>query len=108
MPGFDGTGPFGSGPFTGRGRGDCVVQEDLIGGKGKTKDGRAVFMPGKGQTGPAEAGLAAGRRAGACPCAPEITPEEEACILKNRGKALKKELEGINFRIETLEKIKFD
>jgi len=25
MPGFDGTGPMGKGPFTGRGRGFCVV-----------------------------------------------------------------------------------
>ncbi len=108
MPGFDGTGPFGSGPFTGRGRGDCVVQQDYIDGKWKTKDGRAVFMPGKNQTGPAEAGFAAGRCAGACPYAPEIRPEEEASILKNQEKALKRELDGINLRIETLEKIKFD
>ncbi len=26
MPGFDGTGPWGAGPMTGRGEGYCVVQ----------------------------------------------------------------------------------
>ncbi len=108
MPGFDGTGPFGSGPFTGKGRGDCVVQEDFIGGKKKIKDGRAVFLPGEGRTAPAKAGLAAGRCAGQYPYAPESFPEEEACILKNREKALKRQLECTNLRIEALEKIQFD
>lgn len=27
MPGFDGTGPFGKGPMTGRGMGFCVLKE---------------------------------------------------------------------------------
>jgi len=28
MPGFDGTGPAGQGPFTGRGRGFCIIPLD--------------------------------------------------------------------------------
>jgi len=28
MPGFDGTGPLGKGPFTGRGEGYCVLPDD--------------------------------------------------------------------------------
>jgi len=28
MPGFDGTGPAGQGPFTGKGRGFCVIPLD--------------------------------------------------------------------------------
>jgi hypothetical protein len=35
MPGFDGTGPNGKGPMTGKGRGYCVVQ---IGQKGYAVD----------------------------------------------------------------------
>jgi len=30
MPGFDGTGPLGQGPFTGGGRGFCVMPIDYI------------------------------------------------------------------------------
>ncbi len=109
MPGFDGAGPFGAGPFTGRSAGYCVVQRDHSEGKWKTKDGRAVFMPWNDKTGPPEAGPAAGRGGGCCarayPYALKISPEEEACILKNREKALKRELKGINFCIETLKKL---
>ena len=28
MPGFDGTGPFGQGPMTGKGRGYCIIPLD--------------------------------------------------------------------------------
>ncbi len=28
MPGFDGTGPIGTGPFTGKGMGYCVIKLD--------------------------------------------------------------------------------
>lgn len=30
MPGFDGTGPFGQGPMTGRGNGYCVVPVNYV------------------------------------------------------------------------------
>jgi hypothetical protein len=41
MPGFDGTGPLGQGPMTGRGMGFCVLQESKD--RAGQADGLAVF-----------------------------------------------------------------
>jgi hypothetical protein len=55
MPAFDGTGPLGKGPFTGRGQGYCVVER------------KEVFdMPRGDGTGPMGLGPMTGRAAGYC------------------------------------------
>jgi hypothetical protein len=85
MPGFDGTGPFGQGPMTGRGLGFCVLtnseetqgqvkgfaglQGTPISQKGKHSEntGKEVInMPFGDGTGPAGAGPMTGRAAGFC------------------------------------------
>jgi len=85
MPGFDGTGPLGQGPMTGRGMGFCVLQESkdrpgrvegLAGLQGRPfkkkgndfgNTGREVInMPLGDGTGPAGAGPMTGRAAGFC------------------------------------------
>lgn len=164
MPGFDGTGPIGKGPLTGRGMGYCAVKldEDIY----KGSKGKGVFdMPRGDGTGPMGLGPMTGRQAGYCAgynmpgyanpiagrgyfgwgrgggfgrgrgmgrrnwyqatglfgwqraaigypafggapaFAPEVTPKQEADILKNEAEFLKKQLEEIQGRIEALEKI---
>jgi len=85
MPGFDGTGPLGQGPMTGRGRGFCVLAnskdnpgqvEGFVGINGKPvvkmnenfrfrgKD--VIDMPFGDGTGPAGMGPMTGRAAGFC------------------------------------------
>jgi hypothetical protein len=85
MPGFDGTGPLGQGPMTGRGQGFCVLTTSEenpneiqgfagIDGKpiGKTNErskfaGKEVIdMPFGDGTGPAGLGPMTGRAAGFC------------------------------------------
>ena len=87
MPGFDGTGPLGQGPMTGRGQGFCVLtssEENLgqikglagIDGKpiGQTKKNEGsnitrkevIDMPAGNGTGPAGMGPMTGRAVGYC------------------------------------------
>ncbi len=87
MPGFDGTGPLGKGPMTGRGQGFCVLTaskenpnqiQGFAGidskpiGQVKTKAGLTLSgkevtdMPFGDGTGPAGAGPMTGRAAGFC------------------------------------------
>ena len=84
MPGFDGTGPLGQGPMTGRGRGFCVLQESkdrpgqangLAGLKGTPignvnttliDEKEVINMPRGDGTGPARLGPMTGRAAGFC------------------------------------------
>ena len=84
MPGFDGTGPQGRGPMTGRGMGFCVLQESknksgqfegLAGIQGApinnisnsiTKRKEVISMPRGDGTGPAGLGPMSGRAAGFC------------------------------------------
>ncbi len=85
MPGFDGTGPFGQGPMTGRGQGFCVLTtseenpgqvKGLVGLQGAPigqADGNyensrkeVINMPFGDGTGPAGAGPMTGRAAGFC------------------------------------------
>jgi len=85
MPSFDGTGPLGQGPMTGRGLGFCVLTTSEenpnqmqgfagIDGKpiGKTNEGfkiagkEAIDMPFGDGTGPAGLGPMTGRAAGFC------------------------------------------
>lgn len=188
MPGFDGTGPRGQGPFTGRGMGYCVIKLDSKDVENQRNKGKEVFdMPRGDGTGPMGLGPMTGRAAGYCagynipgymnpvrnfvlsgsvrgisngvnpipgrgyfgrgrgffgrgggrgwrnwyyatglpgwaragygypafgggvnpflyPYGQEITPKQEADILKNEAVALKEQLEDIQSRIETLEK----
>ena len=170
MPGFDGTGPAGLGPMTGRGIGYCVIKLDSSSREDIKKFGREVFdMPRGDGTGPMGLGPMTGRAAGFCagysvpgymnpiagrgyfgigrgfygrgggkgwrhwyyatglpdwqrasmgmpafggwvnpalyPYGAEITPKQEADILKDQADFLKKQLEDIQSRIEALEKI---
>jgi len=80
MPGFDGTGPQGRGPMTGRGMGFCVLQakdksgdfEGLAGIQGTpisnsiTERKKVFNVPGGYGIGPVGLGPATGRIAGFC------------------------------------------
>jgi len=80
MPNFDGTGPLGKGPFTGRGQGFCVEEfsEDSSlpehdmkpeeGGKEPSRNTKKEVtpMPRGDGTGPAGMGPMTGRAAGYC------------------------------------------
>ena len=76
MPGLDGTGPRGSGPISGWGRGYCILRmEDGttdgfagIAGRrvGKPHNMEVSNMPGGDRTGPMGAGPMTGRAAGMC------------------------------------------
>ncbi len=112
MPRGDGTGPMGLGPMTGRAAGFCAGYS--VPGYMNTISGRGYFGRGRGRRNWYYAtGLPGWQRAsmgmpafgGAYPYAPEITPKQEADILKNEADFLKKQLEDIQGRIETLEKI---
>ena len=82
MPRYDGTGPLGKGPFTGRGMGFCIMklpdgEEDkfglgITGGKEQQtgnlieKGKEVIRMPAGDRTGPLGLGPMTGRAAGYC------------------------------------------
>ena len=81
MPRYDGTGPCGQGPMTGRGMGFCIMRANEDGSSGpkgfagiqgkiiseKINDGKEVSkMPGGDGTGPLGMGPMTGRAAGFC------------------------------------------
>lgn len=78
MPGFDGTGPRGRGPMTGRGMGFCVLWESnsvpagLAGVQGRpvgdinVEQKEVINMPRGDGTGPVGSGPMTGRAAGFC------------------------------------------
>jgi len=118
MPGFDGTGPRGEGPMTGGGRGYCAVPlsgnkpmylgRRFFGGRGGGR-GRRNWYYATGLTGWQRVSLGYPAFGGwvnpfLYPYGAEITPKQEADILKNQADILKKQLEDIQSRIETLEK----
>ncbi len=121
MPRGDGTGPMGLGPMTGRSAGFCAgynapgYMNPIFGGYAGM--GRGFFGRGGGRgrrnwfyaTGVpgwqrATTGIPA--FGGMYPYAPEITPKQEADILKKQADVIKKQLEDIQGRMEALEKIK--
>jgi len=118
MPGFDGTGPQGLGPMTGGGRGYCAVP---LSGARPVYPGQRFFGRGgrrsrrnwyyaTGFTGWQRASMGMPAFGGwmnpsLYPYGAEITPKQEADILKNEADLLKKQLEDIQSRIETLEKV---
>jgi hypothetical protein len=98
MPGFDGTGPRGQGPFSGRGRGNCVVPEwsGRIGygshggfGRGWRHRFLATGVPGRGRW-----NAQSGRHL--------FSPENEADELKREADYLQKELDSVRRQIEKL------
>ena len=126
MPRGDGTGPMGLGPMTGRAAGYCAGYSvpgymNPIPGRGYFGWGRGFFGRGGGRgwrnwyyaTGlPGWARASMGYPAFGgwvnpflFPYGAEITPKQEADILKNQADILEKELEDIQSRIEALEKI---
>ena len=85
MPGFDGTGPLGQGPMTGRGQGFCVLSSskenpgqvkgiaglqsvpvEQTNGNYENSGKEVINMPFGDGTGPAGAGPMTGRAAGFC------------------------------------------
>ena len=85
MPGFDGTGPLGQGPMTGRGQGFCILTsskenpdqiQGFVGLQGvpvgqkvknfENTEKEVINMPFGDGTGPAGAGPMTGRAAGFC------------------------------------------
>ncbi|OQX80465.1 MAG: hypothetical protein B6D56_04975 [Candidatus Omnitrophica bacterium 4484_70.1] len=126
MPGGDGTGPLGLGPMTGRAAGYCAGYSvpgymNPIPGRGwgwfgfGRGWGRGWFGRGRGwrnwywATGlPGWARILRGYPAfggWVYPYAGEITPKQEMEILRNQAETLKQELDDIQSRISTLEKV---
>lgn len=113
MPGYDGTGPRGTGPMTGGGRGYCAVPAGRTGvgtvegrpwGRGGGRGWRNMYYA-TGMTGWQRAGLGYPAYGGrAYPNDPGFTAEEEKEMLKNEAEALKRELEEVQQRISLLEK----
>ncbi|MBP7089194.1 MAG: DUF5320 domain-containing protein [Candidatus Omnitrophica bacterium] len=122
MPRGDGTGPMGLGPMTGRAAGYCAGYSvpgyvNPIFGRGRGFFGRgsgrgrgfrnwyyATGLPGWARGGYGYPAFDAGVNPYSYPYGAEITPKQEADILKNEAIALKEQLEDIQSRIETLEK----
>ncbi len=118
MPRGDGTGPMGLGPMTGRAAGFCAGYS-MPGyanpgfGRGYFGRGRGFFGRGGGRgwrnwyyaTGLPGWQASMQMPVGAYPYAPDMTPKQEMDSLKDEADFLKKELEEIQNRIKTLEKV---
>jgi len=125
MPGFDGTGPMGMGPMTGGGRGFCAVP---ISAGGRALTGRRVFgmgsrgrggrgfrhwfyatgMPGWARTGMGIPGW--GYYADPADWVPygypqEMSPKQEADMLRQQVKAMQEEINAMDEHISELEKM---
>ena len=115
MPGLDGTGPRGMGPMTGGGRGFCNPG-GMGGGWGRGIGGGRGMGWGRGisyapYARPAAApfyggGYAPQTGAGlwASPYGPQMTKEEELNLLRDQAQMLGEQLQGIQKRVEELEK----
>ena len=123
MPRGDGTGPMGAGPMTGRAAGYCAGYStpgyvNPIPGRGYWGMGRGGF--GRGGAGRGRrnwyyaTGLPGWQRAAygypafggwSNPNLPEMTSTQEIEMLKQDSELLKKQLNDINERIETLKNV---
>ncbi len=105
MPGFDGTGPVGTGSMTGGGRGFCAVPAGTTPGF----FGRRFFGRGGGRgccNWYDASGVPGWNRFGyGYPYTNGFSTKEEAEILKEEVSILKKQLEEIQSRLGTLEKV---
>ena len=104
MPGFDGTGPRGQGPFTGGGRGYCVgypaqgYMNPVRGGFGYGRGfGRGRGFGWRGAVSPY--GNPYGNPYGAA----NVTPQTEAQFLRDQAGAMQEEINAINARLKELE-----
>ena len=112
MPGFDRSGPFGGGPRTGRGRGDCPGYGGGGGraagpgrGRGRARGFEAIggdYGPGAGY-GQGRAGFGGpGFRSGGCyPW--ETTAATQKELLENRSEYLEKQLQVIQAQLASLD-----
>ena len=109
MPGFDGTGPAGSGPMTGGGRGYCRsagsynfgnpwLRQGIGFGYGHGRGHRHIF---------GETGLPRWARGGPRTWGPYSRPvvsrKSEIAMLNDEAEALKEDLDAIHARINDLE-----
>jgi len=98
MPGYDGTGPRGMGPMSGRARGYCAVPG---GGRGLgTGFGMGRGIRGRRAFGGFGRGWGLGYRAG--PAVEPIAPQDELGSLRREADALEAELAQIRGRIDEL------
>ena len=121
MPGGDGTGPGGLGPMTGRAAGYCAGYPvpgymNPIAGRGGFGYGRGGGRGrgrgrgfGWGAGYPYASGSPYGYGApynptayGGYPYAPNMTPQQEADMLKDQAKAMQDEIKAVNERISEL------
>jgi len=123
MPGGDGTGPAGMGPMTGRAAGYCAGYSapgymNPIPGRGGFGFGRGWGRGrgrgrgwgrgfGFGAAYPYAYGDAYGAPSypaayGGYPYAPNMTPQQEADMLKEQAKAMQEDIKAINDRISEL------
>ena len=123
MPFGDGTGPNGLGPMTGRGAGYCAGYGmpgymNPIPGRGYFGRGRGFFGRGGGRgrrnwyyaTGlpgwyRAGAGLPAWGGYPVPPVEPELSPQNEAVLLKEQVSAMEKEIKEMHRYIAELDKL---
>jgi hypothetical protein len=121
MPRGDGTGPMGQGPMTGRAAGYCAgysmpgyINPGFGGGffgRGRGFYGRGGGGRGfrnmyyaTGLTGWQRASMGGPAYGGYYPYTWDVTPKQEADILKNEADVLKSQLNDIQSRIDNLEK----
>lgn len=92
MPGLDGTGPMGQGPFTGGGRGYCAGYPVV------RRGGGFGFGRGYGR------GRGFGWGGAVSPYgAANVTPQAEAQFLRDQAGAMQEEIKAINARLKELE-----
>ncbi len=113
MPGFDGRGPLGAGPMTGGGRGYCNPalyetgwgffgrRAGLTGrGLGLRRGCRAGWGLGRGFWSAADWAL---RSRGPYYRQYDLTPQDEAEVLRRRAEFLRQDLEEVKSRLAELE-----
>ena len=109
MPGFDGTGPAGSGPMTGGGRGYCSsagsynfsrpwVRRGVGFGYGRGRGYRHIFW-GTGLPRWARGGLRMWDQYSGS----SVSRKSEIAMLKGEAEALKEDLDAIQARVKDLE-----
>lgn len=105
MPGFDGTGPRGEGPFTGGGRGYCVGYPAAGNVNPGAGYGRFGYGRGNGRGyGRGFRGRGFGFRGAApVPYGAGMSPQVEAESLKEQARMLQDEIAAMNQRIKELE-----